>query len=73
MVNHYGVKKVDLEIHTLEWNKTPTVSNSKLAGHVSPGIEPWMVVNIFTEQTSKGTFIRKNGELIKVLRKVRNQ
>ena len=26
-------------------------------------------VNIFTEQTSKGTFIRKNGELIKVLRK----
>ena len=25
--------------------------------------------NVFTEQTSKGTFIRKNGELIKVLRK----
>ena len=46
----------------------PTVSNSKLAGHVSPGIEPW-AANIFTEQTSKGTFIRKNGELIKVLRK----
>ena len=46
----------------------PTVSNSKLAGHVSPGIEPW-AANVFTEQTSKGTFIRKNGELIKVLRK----
>tara|TARA_Y100001937_G_scaffold118669_1_gene173345 strand:+ start:5642 stop:7426 length:1785 start_codon:yes stop_codon:yes gene_type:complete len=46
----------------------PTVSNSKLAGHVSPGIEPW-AANIFTEQTSKGTFIRKNGELIKALRK----
>ena len=45
-----------------------TVSNSKLVSHVSPGIEPW-VSNIFTEQTSKGTFIRKNGELIKVLRK----
>ena len=27
------------------------------------------VLNVFTEQTSKGTFIRKNGELIKVLRK----
>ena len=36
----------------------PTVSNSKLAG------------NVFTEQTLKGTFIRKNKELIKVLRKV---
>ena len=46
----------------------PTVSNSKLAGNVSPGIEPW-AANIFTEQTAKGTFIRKNGELIKVLRK----
>jgi len=47
----------------------PTVSNSKLAGNVSPGIEPW-AANVFTEQTLKGTFIRKNKELIKVLRKV---
>ena len=47
----------------------PTVSNSKLAGNVSPGIEPW-AANVFTEQTSKGTFIRKNRELEKVLRKV---
>jgi len=46
----------------------PTVSNSKLAGNVSAGIEPW-AANIFTEQTSKGTFIRKNNELVKVLRK----
>ena len=46
----------------------PTVSNSKLSGNVSPGIEPW-AANVFTEQTSKGTFIRKNGELVKVLRK----
>jgi len=46
----------------------PTVSNSKLSGNVSPGIEPW-AANIFTEQTSKGTFIRKNNELVKVLRK----
>ena len=47
----------------------PTVSNSKLAGNVSPGIEPW-AANVFTEQTAKGTFIRKNKELERVLRKV---
>jgi len=47
----------------------PTVSNSKLSGDVSAGIEPW-AANVFTEQTSKGTFIRKNKELEKVLRKV---
>ena len=47
----------------------PTVSNSKLSGDVSAGIEPW-AANVFTEQTAKGTFIRKNGELEKVLKKV---
>ena len=47
----------------------PTVSNSKLSGNVSPGIEPW-AANIFTEQTAKGTFIRKNNELRKVFRKL---
>jgi ribonucleoside-diphosphate reductase alpha chain len=47
----------------------PTVSNSKLSGNVSSGIEPW-AANVFTEQTSKGTFIRKNPELEKVLRKI---
>jgi ribonucleoside-diphosphate reductase alpha chain len=46
----------------------PSVSNSKLAGNVSAGIEPW-AANIFTEQTAKGTFIRKNTELVKILRK----
>ena len=40
----------------------PTVSNSKLSGNVSPGIEPW-AANVFTEQTAKGTFIRKNKSL----------
>jgi len=48
----------------------PTVSNSKLAGNVSPGIEPW-AANVFTEQSAKGTFIRKNKELQKVLRKLK--
>jgi ribonucleoside-diphosphate reductase alpha chain len=48
----------------------PTVSNSKLSGNVSPGIEPW-AANVFTEQTAKGTFIRKNPTLEKVLRKMK--
>ena len=47
----------------------PTVSNSKLSGNVSAGIEPW-AANVFTEQSAKGTFIRKNQELTKVLRKI---
>jgi len=47
----------------------PTVSNSKLSGNVSSGIEPW-AANVFTEQTSKGTFIRKNPELRKILKKL---
>ena len=47
----------------------PTVSNSKLSGNVSAGIEPW-AANVFTEQTAKGTFIRKNPELERILRKI---
>jgi ribonucleoside-diphosphate reductase alpha chain len=47
----------------------PTVSNSKLSGNVSAGIEPW-AANVFTEQTAKGTFIRKNPVLERVLEKV---
>ena len=44
----------------------PTVSNSKLSGNISPGIEPW-AANVFTEQSAKGTFIRKNPTLKQVL------
>lgn len=46
----------------------PTVSNSKLSGNVSSGIEPW-AANVFTEQSAKGTFIRKNPTLVKLLKK----
>ena len=46
----------------------PTVSNSKLSGNVSPGIEPW-AANVFTEQSAKGTFIRKNPTLLKLLKR----
>lgn len=37
----------------------PTVSNSKLSGGISAGIEP-MPANVWTDQSAKGTFIRKN-------------
>ena len=47
----------------------PTVSNSKLSGNVSAGIEPW-AANVFTEQTAKGTFIRKNPSLERLLDKI---
>ena len=47
----------------------PTVSNSKLSGNVSPGIEPW-AANVFTEQTAKGTFIRKNPTLVRALESI---
>lgn len=47
----------------------PTVSNSKLSGNVSPGIEPW-AANVFTEQSAKGTFIRKNPTLEKCLAEI---
>ena len=47
----------------------PTVSNSKLAGNVSAGIEPW-AANVFTEQTAKGTFIRKNPVLERFLKAI---
>jgi len=40
-----------------------------LSGNVSAGIEPW-AANVFTEQTAKGTFIRKNNELERALRKM---
>jgi ribonucleoside-diphosphate reductase alpha chain len=47
----------------------PTVSNSKLAGNVSAGIEPW-AANLITEQSAKGTFIRKNPTLERILDKL---
>ena len=46
----------------------PTVSNSKLAGNISAGIEPW-AANIFTDQSAKGTFIRRNPTLELYLKK----
>jgi ribonucleoside-diphosphate reductase alpha chain len=47
----------------------PTVSNSKLSGNISAGIEPW-AANVFTDQSAKGTFIRKNPTLLEELKKL---
>lgn len=44
----------------------PTVSNSLISGGVSQGIEP-IVANVYAQKTSKGTFIRKNPALQRLL------
>lgn len=44
----------------------PTVSNSIISGGFSAGIEP-ISANVFTQKSAKGTFIRKNGTLEKLL------
>jgi ribonucleoside-diphosphate reductase alpha chain len=44
----------------------PTVSNSTISGGYSAGIEP-IASNIFTQKSAKGTFIRKNATLEKLL------
>ena len=47
----------------------PTRSNSIISGDVSPGIEP-IIANTFTDNTAKGTFVRKNKTLIAILKKL---
>lgn len=44
----------------------PTRSNSIISGDVSPGIEPF-IANAYTDKTAKGTFIRRNPFLEKLL------
>jgi ribonucleoside-diphosphate reductase alpha chain len=44
----------------------PTVSNSTISGGYSAGIEPFSA-NVFTQKSAKGTFIRKNLTLEKLL------
>lgn len=44
----------------------PTRSNSIISGDVSAGIEP-IIANAYVDKTAKGTFIRKNPHLIKLL------
>lgn len=44
----------------------PTMSNSLISGGVSQGIEP-ITANIFSQKSAKGTFIKKNPLLVKLL------
>lgn len=44
----------------------PTMSNSLISGGVSQGIEP-LTANLFSQKASKGTFIKKNAVLERVL------
>lgn len=44
----------------------PTVSNSIISGSVSAGIEP-IAANVFALKSAKGTFLRKNSTLEKLL------
>lgn len=73
-----ATKELALELGEPEWCKgfnrrnthliavAPTVSNSLISGGYSAGIEPW-AANIFSQKSAKGTFIKKNKTLEKVL------
>lgn len=71
-------KKLAEELGEPEWCKgfgrrnthlialAPTVSNSTISGGYSPSIEP-IAANIFSQKSAKGTFIRKNQTLERLL------
>jgi ribonucleoside-diphosphate reductase alpha chain len=52
--------------HTHHIAIAPTVSNAHISGGVSPSIEP-IPANVYNLKTAKGTFIKKNKQLEKVL------
>jgi ribonucleoside-diphosphate reductase alpha chain len=54
--------------HTHHIAIAPTVSNAHISGGVSPSIEP-IPANVYNLKTAKGTFIKKNKQLEKVLEK----
>jgi ribonucleoside-diphosphate reductase alpha chain len=53
--------------HTHHLAIAPTVSNAHISGGVSPSIEP-IPANVFNLKTAKGTFIKKNPTLEKLLK-----
>jgi ribonucleoside-diphosphate reductase alpha chain len=71
-------KKMAIELGEPEWCKgfgrrnthlmaiAPTVSNSTISGGQSAGIEP-ISANIYSQKSAKGTFIRKNPALERLL------
>jgi ribonucleoside-diphosphate reductase alpha chain len=52
--------------HTHHLAIAPTVSNAHISGGVSPSIEP-LPANVYNLKTAKGTFIKKNPTLKRVL------
>jgi len=52
--------------HTHHLAVAPTVSNAHISGGVSPSIEP-IPANVFNLKTAKGTFIKRNPTLEKLL------
>ena len=52
--------------HTHHLAIAPTVSNANISGGVSPSIEP-LPANVFNLKTAKGTFIKKNPTLERLL------
>jgi len=53
--------------HTHHLAIAPTVSNAHISGGVSPSIEP-IPANVFNLKTAKGTFIKRNPTLEKLLK-----
>jgi ribonucleoside-diphosphate reductase alpha chain len=53
--------------HTTLLAIAPTTTNALISGDVSPGIEPW-VSNIFQRKVAKGSFLKKNPTLERLLR-----
>ena len=54
--------------HTHHQAIAPTVSNANISGGVSPSIEP-IPANVFNLKTAKGTFIKRNPTLERLLEK----
>jgi ribonucleoside-diphosphate reductase alpha chain len=73
-----ATKQLAVELGEPEWCKghgrrnthlialAPTASNSTISGGHSPGIEP-IPANMYSQKSAKGTFIRKNPQLVKLL------
>jgi ribonucleoside-diphosphate reductase alpha chain len=72
LADMFGACEVNIESnihkrHTTLLAVAPTTTNALISGDVSPGIEPW-VSNIFQRKVAKGSFLKKNPTLERLLR-----
>lgn len=72
LANLFGPCEVNKEFginrrHTTLTAIAPTTTNALICGDVSPGIEPW-ISNIFQRKVAKGSFLKKNPTLEKLLK-----